>query len=185
MFDIAHAGYIIRAWTDIHIKASAYGVVARTPDCPDPARLAPVTMDKLVVEGLVPYRGDVAHEVMKCSSPWTVFTKKGYSAYVFPATMHSPFLDKLYVYSGVVDYDDFHTINFIFSALEECEFVIPAGTPLLQVIPFKREDMHATYGKATEREQDRNRHVMVSRIANFYRKTLHKRKTYTIEENSQ
>jgi hypothetical protein len=181
MFDMAHQGYIIRAWTDMRIKAGKSGIVVDLPQLRDnELKMAP--MDFNIVDGLAPIRDKVKRVVCKMSSPWAVFTKPGISAYVLPAVMHSPFLDKLHVYPGIVDYDDFHTINFIFTPLEECEVFIPAGTPLLQVIPYRRQDFHAVTGKASQRQLDRSRYGFYSRAKNFYRKTFHMKKTFTIED---
>lgn len=180
MHDMSHHGYLIPAWSDIHIKANAQGVVVDMPLVHDNS-LKPQFMDFSIVDGLAPIRDGVAKKVIKVPGPWGVFTEPGYSAYVVPATSHSPFLDKLYVYGGMVDYEKFHTINFIFTALEPCEFVIPMGTPLLQVIPFKNEPYHAIVGKATSDERDQHQFSFKTRVIGAYRRLFHRKKTFTIE----
>jgi hypothetical protein len=120
--------------------------------------------------------------VLKVPIPYGLFMEPGYSAYVLPALMHSPFLDKLFVYPGVVDYDKgFSTCNFIASPLHACELIIPAGTPLLQVIPFKLVNYHAVCGAASQREIDCNRFGFPSRVLGYYRKMFHQKKIYTSE----
>jgi hypothetical protein len=94
--------------------------------------------------------------------------------------MHSDFFDKIYVYPGIVDYEDFHVLNFIFSPLKECEFTIWAGTPLLQVIPYKRENITATVGKGDDEDRDSLLYKFLTRKPGTYRKLFHKRKKYTI-----
>lgn len=178
MFDMAQMGYIIPAWTDIHIKANKQGVVIKCAKNVPEVRVVPMKMD--VVEGLAPFRDGVARQVWKIEVPWAVFCKPGYSAQVLPATFHSSFLDKVYVYPGVVDYEGFHSINLIISVLEECEIDIWAGEPLLQVIPYKRESITASCGKADEKEVDKHRFGFFSRLPNFYRKAFHHRKSYTM-----
>lgn len=180
MFDMAQQGYIISAWADIHIKANRQGAVIKVVS-PDSPRLDAQPMDFNVVDGLAPIEESVKKVAYKCPSPWFVFTKTGYSAYVLPATLHSPFLDKLYVYSGIVDYEKFHTINFVFSPLRECDFIIPAGTPLLQVIPFQNQEFSAEYGKATVLETDKATYALNSRVANIYRKMFHIKKIFKIK----
>lgn len=178
MFDMAQMGYIIPAWTDIHIKANKQGVVIRllreTPG------LRVVKMDLSVVDGLAKVDG-IKKQVWKIEMPWSIFCKPGYSAQVLPAVMHSAFLDKVHVYSGIVDYDSYHTINFIITVLEECEFTIWAGEPLLQIIPFKREDITAECGKGTSEHLEKAQYCFYSRAPNFFRKELHSRKSYKME----
>jgi hypothetical protein len=181
MWDMAQTGYIIRAHGDIRIKANSQGVVFEVSNLKD-KDLTPSLMDYNLVDGLAPIRDDVKRSVIKFPTPWALFAKRGYSAYVLPATMHSPFFKDLYVYPGVVDYDEFHVANFIVTPLQDCEILIPAGTPILQVIPFKREKFRAVTGLATEHQKHRFIYSFFSRLPAFYRRHLHKRKTFTIEE---
>jgi hypothetical protein len=178
MFDYAQVGYIIPAWCDIHIKVNKQGVMIRLDKVPK--SLDSAKMDFKVVDGLAKVKDSGFKSVTKIPSPWSIQTKKGYSAYVVPAIFHSKFLDKLYVYHGVVDYDDFNVVNFPFTALEECEFTIWAGEPLLQIIPFKREDTTAEVGKASEEEKDLYNYRFYSTKPALYRKEFHKPKKYTI-----
>lgn len=177
MADLMKAGYIIPAWDDIRIKANRAGLVAKMEkNYTHP--LEPMTA--AVVAGIIE-TPDIGLHVGKMNSPWSVTTRKGYSAMVLPATYHSPFLDDLHVYGGIVDYDEFHTINFIFSPKHECEVFIPAGTPLLQVIPYQREVMVGVTGSGTQRDRDKHHFTFPTRVRSAYRKFFHKRKTYILE----
>jgi hypothetical protein len=69
---------------------------------------------------------------------WSIQTPKGYSTlFVHPLNRTDlPFL----TLSGVVDTDTFEMpINFPFLIKENFSGVIPLGTPIAQLIPFKRE----------------------------------------------
>lgn len=179
MWDQIQAGYIIPAWCDIHIKANSAGVSVRLEGANAVPELGVRPMAFEVVDGIAPFRGDVKHHVLKLESPWSVFAREGISAQVFPAMFHSDFLDKLYVYPGVVDYDKgFATVNMMFSVLEECEFTIWAGEPLLQVIPFERRDFQAECGPITERERAVAEYGFASRKPGYYRRTFHGGKRY-------
>lgn len=181
MWDYLQAGYIIPAWCDIHIKANRSGVSVRMegvnayPEC----NVQPMSLD--VVDGIAPMRDSVKPHVLKLTSPWSVFVKEGISAYLMPALFHSPFLDKLHVYPGIVDYDEFHTANVMFSVLEECEFTIWAGTPLLQFLPIMRHHFTAECGAATIREEAEARYKFTSRKPGYYRRTFHKKKQYDMK----
>lgn len=178
MWDMARDGYIVRLWSDVTIKANSQGVIVKV-DGKDQV-INYCKFDETVVEGLVHYRGSVKHNAGKIVSPWSITTKKGYSAYVLPAWHHFPHFDKIFTHSGVVDYEDFHTVNWVFSVIEECEFTIPAGTPIMQVIPFKREVMVAECGKATEYERDKANYGFFSRVSGLYRRVFHRKKTFVM-----
>lgn len=178
MTDLMRAGYIITAWDDIHIKANRAGTVAKMERAYTQP-LAPMTAK--VVQGIAPVVQGMPLQVYKLNTPWSVTTRPGWSAMVLPATYHSPFLGDLHVYGGINDYEDFHTINFIFSPLRECEVFIPAGTPLLHVIPYRREAISAVTGPSTQRDLDLHNFSFPTRVRGAYRKFFHKRKTYQLE----
>lgn len=180
MWDTMNSGYIVSAWCDIHIKANKQGISIRMEGANNDPGHAPALMDFSLIDGLAPIKDSVKRCVMKIPVPYAILTKLGISAQVLPATMHSPFLDKLYVYPGDVDYDKFQTINFIFSALEECEFTIWAGTPLLQVIPFKRHHFTAECGPATSRELALKKFGFFSKKPGLYRKLFHGHKKFDL-----
>lgn len=181
MWDYANAGYIITAHADIHIKANKVGVIVQVvSNNLDNKTLQAAQFDFSIVEGMATI-DNVKEHAAKIPLPWSVQAKSGYSAYVLPALMHSDYLDKLFIYPGIVDFDNFHTINFVFSPIKECEFVIYAGTPLLQVIPFKREKITAECGKTTDSERDKHLFSYPSKMRNYYRKFLYGRKSYTMK----
>jgi len=185
LLDFAQAGFIVCAHTDIHIKANSAGMVVRLGNLPLPRdqqeRLQPASFDFDVVAGMAPIQPGVVKKAMKIPLPWAALAEDGWSAYVLPATMHSPFLADLFVYPGIVDYDRYHTCNFVFSPLRECEITIPAGTPLLQVLPFRREEITGSCGKATELEYDRHVFGHISRVKGYYRKMFHSKKVVRME----
>lgn len=182
MFDYFRAGYIITAHVDIHIRANKEGTVVRLDglNC-DHERMQASHFDPAIAEGVARIDDTVKKVAMKIPLPWAIFTQKGYSIYALPAILHSPFLDKLFIYPGTIDAEDFHTMNFVFSPLTACEIVIPAGTPLLQIIPFKCEPITAECGKATEHERDRHTFQIASRaIKSYYRRFLSKHKSFAM-----
>lgn len=178
MYDYFQSGYIITAHTDIHIKANKAGVVINLAPSPCGGSVKPEAFDYAVVEGMVEIQDSVKKTAHKIPLPWTVQAKPGYSAYVLPALMHADFTDKVFVYPGIVDYDRYHVINFVFSPLKECEFTIWAGQPILHVIPFKREAMMAECGKASEHEKDKHWFALPTRMKHYYRKFLSERKKF-------
>lgn len=89
----------------------------------------------------------------KWMNPWLVKTPKGYSCLFTHPLNHTnlPFR----TLSGVVDTDDYYNeVNFPFDWIDpDFEGVLKAGTPMIQVIPFKRE---AWVGKTLRFTQKHN-----------------------------
>ena len=183
--DYANSGYIIPAHVDITIKANKVGTLVKMNWCVplsplDADILSAKKFDYAVVDGLVDVK-EIKKEANKIPLPWMIEAPPGYSAYLMPAFMHSDFLDKIYIYPGIVDYDRFYVANVVFTALKECEFTILAGTPLLQVIFFKREEFNAECRKATDYEIDKYYHNKTTTIKNWYRKLLYGKKVHKLE----
>lgn len=176
MLDYANSGYLITAHTDIRIVANKVGdvievkAVAVNPE--EEYRLRPQKFDFEMVDGLAPIGDDVKPLANKIHVPWAVMFPPGYSAYVLAPFMHVDWLDKIFVYPGVVHFDKYHTLNLVFSAIKECDFVIAAGTPILHVLPFKREAFSAVCDKATTEERDEQLFNIPSRVARYYRRFL-------------
>lgn len=181
MDDLYKSGYIIPAWTDIKIKANKAGTIVKLHN---EYPLPPQPMSPKLVQGIIEIDKNVKFAPMKINSPWGIFTKSGYSAFVLPATYHSPFLKDLFIYSGIVDYDNFSTINMIFCALRECEIEIPAGTPLLQIIPYKREVITGEVTNPNQRDINRHMFEFPTRVKSAYRKFFHKKKIYKLINKS-
>lgn len=73
---------------------------------------------------------------------WGIQTPQGYST-LFTHPMNRTELPFLTL-SGVVDTDDYNQpVNFPFVIRKDFEGIIAAGTPIAQVIPFKRENWEA------------------------------------------
>lgn len=187
MFDYTQMGFILRAHTDIHIKVNKAGIAVRYGNM---GILSPLEMDMLkpanfdfsLVQGMIAQPDGAPRIAQKIPLPWAVFAKEGYSCHVLPALMHAQYLDKIFVYPGIVDYDKFHTINFVFTPLKECEFTIYAGEALLHLIPFKREEYTAVSRKATEDERDAQIWGFPSRKHNYYRHNFHQKKSSRLSE---
>lgn len=178
MSDYAKAGYIIPAWSDMEIKANRGGTVIKYNNNYNTQES---NLNFKMVEPMVPINSSVRGLVIKVPCPWAIFAKPGWSGYLVPAYYHSPFLKDLFMYPGIIDFDTFHTINFVFTALHECELTIPAGTPLLQLIPFKREIVRGVCMKGTEDDKDRHIFSYPTLHRSAYRRLFHQKKTFKLE----
>lgn len=81
----------------------------------------------------------------KFINPWAIQTPPGYSClFVSPFHRDLPFT----IMPGIVDTDNYNNpVNFPF-ILNDTKFngLIPAGTPMAQVIPFKRDSWSMAFG---------------------------------------
>jgi len=105
--------------------------------------------------------------LMKFHNPWTVRTPDGWSClFVPPLNRPSELFEVL---SGVVDTDVYTApVNFPFVALAgDGVHTIAKGTPLVQVIPFRREreQLAATIRAETERDADERERVFRNTLA--------------------
>ena len=86
-------------------------------------------------------------DAFKMRNPWNIITPPGYSTYyVDPFLFQNKFFA---VWQGIIDTDKFNVnqdnSQIIFYPRVNESFTIKKGTPLCQVIPFKREEWVATY----------------------------------------
>lgn len=137
VFDAITAGYIIKSYADVFVSQkdgqpyfewSSGGMIQFHP---------------IEQASLHPLKNGTSYP--KWINSWGIKTPKGYSTLVIqPMHRESPFT----ILPGVVDTDDYTApINFPF-VLNDLSFtgLIPAGTPIAQVIPFKRDAWQMSMG---------------------------------------
>ena len=87
--------------------------------------------------------------LFKLNSPWSIKTEKGWSCYFKkPPNNFGSDIEPL---EGVVDTDTYDLpVNFpsVWTGDKEGDFLIKKGTPLVQVIPFKRQKTTYAIGEA-------------------------------------
>ena len=117
--------------------------------------------------------------VPKFMSNWAIFTPPGYSCmFVHPLNRTDlPFR----IMDGIVDTDTYHTsVNFPFT-LKDPNFtgLIKAGTPIAQIIPFKRDSWRMKSGSDEhERKVWLSIRNLRSRAFNGYRKYFWSKKDF-------
>lgn len=116
-------------------------------------------------------------QAFKFKNDWSIQTPNGYSVLItHPMNRYSePFL----TLSGIVDTDTFHqAVQLPFFIRSDFEGLIEAGTPIAQVIPFKRESWKAKFlehSKEFFEEKESEFHRSMHR---FYKRFHWKRKEY-------
>lgn len=124
----------------------------------------------------------IPSEYFKTVYKWINFfimkTPKGYSTlFVHPVNrIDLPF----YSFSGLVDTDKFPLeVNFPFLIKKDFVGIIPAGTPIIQAIPVKREDWSSSVEDSFGYERPAFTHTMHNPPFNYYKKNFWTRKNYS------
>lgn len=122
--------------------------------------------------------GQRGYAIPKWLNPWAIETPPGYSTMFIPPlngdeSVITPF-------SGVVDTDSyFAPVNFPFSLEKDFTGLIHAGTPIVQVIPFKRETWNMTVEHGRTDRIARLQSATRSVFRNAYRHAWWHRKDYS------
>lgn len=117
--------------------------------------------------------------VPKFVNNWIIETPKGYSCLVV-SPMHRPDTE-INILPGVVDTDNYtYPINFPFVLKnKQFEGIIPAGTPMAQVIPFKREKWKMEFGnKEHIKESNKILYKLKTKWFNSYKTQFWNKKEY-------
>jgi len=165
-------GFIIPLWHDAHFKIAEASDGKNYLSCVQsraPEKIGQETdladAPSLPTTGLISYHPseqyadyakidkkaypNYAH-VVKFHSPYTIQTPKGWSILMKPVA--NDFASPVVPFEAVIDTDRYcGKINLpCFIRAQEKEFSMPLGTPLVQVIPFKREKVTIKREKYTE-----------------------------------
>jgi hypothetical protein len=114
----------------------------------------------------------------KWNNSYAITTPPGYST-LFTAPMHRESV--FTILDAIVDTDKYKaTVNFPFVLNDvKWEGIIPAGTPMAQVIPFKRESWKHKIGSDKERqEQEKITRKLKTLFFNSYKRQFWSRKEY-------
>lgn len=116
--------------------------------------------------------------VFKFSNPWTIKTPPGYSCiFVTPFNHVLPFE----LISGIVDTDVYEfTVSFPFYWISDPlkRVVLEAGSPMVLVIPFKRESWKMKIGNLDEKLQEKRKLNFFSNVVNNYKNKTWIKKSY-------
>lgn len=173
VFDAMTAGYHILFPCDVSITRNPDG----TPKFDWPIQYKMVNEHSREQASTLTIPPGYGPQFLKWSNPWVVKVPKGWSV-LFIQPMHRDDLP-FQILPGVVDADGFKlSVQFPFLLQKDFVGVIPAGTPMAQIIPFKRAEWNATYStlKAGERIKQLEHHSIY--LENRYKKTFWNKKTY-------
>lgn len=176
ILDSLSTGYVIKTWTDIMVKRDGHGNVDVSWSLDYDTKAVEGHTEEQVVGYPVPYGYE--DSVLKFINPWRIKTPDGYSTMFFqpPHREDLPFK----IIPGFVDTDTFPlVINFPFHIKKDFTGVIPYGTPICHVVPFKRDVFTAEYSVDESRAYQQkmlNKHN--TSFANRYKNLWWHRKEY-------
>lgn len=131
-FDSFTTGYIVELTQDLYVEIKNGGPYIHWKTQPDPINT------RNVGENIIPIPHGFADTHFVWKYPHALNAKQGYSAIItHPLNRHDlPFISL----TGIIDIDILvGEGNIPFFIKEGFEGLIPKGTPILQIIPFKRE----------------------------------------------
>jgi hypothetical protein len=172
VFDAITAGYLLYSPTDIYISQKNGQQWYEWPSW-EIIKFHPV-------EQAPTHPGNSGHKLVypKWINPWGIETPKGYSCLFIPPVHRDSIFSIL---EGVVDTDKYKApVNFPF-VLKNPKFqgLIPAGTPIAQVIPFKRNTWKMEFGNKIDVESINNLTKKLSaRFFDSYKNQFRQSKEY-------
>ena len=177
VFDMIASGYLLFTTTDVFVDQEKGPRGTTQPvyhwpswDC--------INFHVIDQAPELPYNSGHTINYPKWINPWSIKTPPGYSVLIIQPT----YRDSVFtILPGVVDTDKyFNNINFPF-VLNDINFegLIPAGTPMAQVIPFKRESWQREFGNDQQIFDSVNHAKNISSVFhNGYKKIFRQDKTY-------
>lgn len=172
MLDAMMAGYIITTTDDIKVSQDENGFASYTWKSGEGIEFH--TREQLLGHPHIPAHGDVA----KWASPWSIETPKGYSLLFVSPLNHDKLPFK--VLPGIVDTDSyFFPVSFPFLLADE-NFVgiVPAGTPLVQVIPIWQADWKSRILHESNTKIEQSYRIVSGAFRNGYKKYLRRPKSF-------
>jgi hypothetical protein len=133
-------------------------------------------LDNQMGDLLIP--AEYSKNVYKWINSFILKTPKGYSTlFIHPVNrVDLPF----YSFSGLVDTDKFPLeVNFPFLIKEDFVGIIPAGTPIAQAVPIKREGWTSEVEDKKNYEAPAFSYTMNNPPFGFYKKNFWKKKKYS------
>ena len=174
VFDSITAGYILKTDVDVIIRWKDNASYYQWPNG------NPINFQGIEQAKKYPGQEGRNYDYPKFNNPWSIRTPPGYSCLITtPMHRDLPFE----VMEGIVDTDSFYApVLFPFYLKEErWEGIIEAGTPMAQIIPFKRESwkMNAGVDQNKTRDAFLIKERVFSSFLNAYRKSFWKKKSWS------
>jgi hypothetical protein len=177
IFDAMTGGYIISTHADLFISQKLDGNGKALPFY-EWANFGAITFHPKIQLPEHPDASGYEFEYPKWNNAWSIKTPPGYSClFISPLHRETPII----VFPGVVDTDTYSApVNFPFVLRDpKMDGLIPAGTPIMQVIPFKREEWKMQIGGEKELKQQAEENILIhSLFFDAYKRHFRQNKSY-------
>jgi hypothetical protein len=163
-------GYTVELWTDIHISNDGE-TTYRWAHEPQP-------MESRIHNkhnSQIPVPAGYSNVHYTWLNPYVIKFPPGYSALIMHPS--NRFDLPFYTLSGVVD-DEIIVGNLPFFLLDGFEGMIEKGTPIFQIIPFKRENWSAEWDDSTQELEKKHDTGLQSFFNDYYRNNVWSRKEF-------
>lgn len=140
ILDILSTGYIIPLWSDFKLKRTNKNEMGYLMPPAASELFGGITTHAKPQIDNYPFDNDTFPGSVKFMNPWGIVTPPGYSCMFVSPYYHShPHIRAM---NGIIETDRYHEahINTFFNAKINEEIELKRGMPLVQVIPFKREE---------------------------------------------
>ena len=172
--DALSQGFIIPLWADLYVKARDGEIETEMGSTKETLHWH----DNVQIKGHPLEGTPYTQNALKFRNPWVVETEENVSCLFTAPFNHLE--TRFKILDGVVDTDTYYNhINFPFIwTAGEGDFLIKQGTPLVQVIPFYRQEkLTHSVEVVDQKKLDISYNRMGARITNGYREQFwHKRK---------
>lgn len=148
VLDVLSHGYLILTYTDIWVNQKIHDENNKETWF-QWSHYEPISFHPLEQAPIHP--SNKGGNLPKWVNPWSIRTPIGYSTLFIPPVHRNNVFS---IFEGVVDTDSyFAPVNFPMSLTDKnFEGLIPAGTPIAQVIPFLREEWQMSLGQEKDKE---------------------------------
>jgi len=182
VFDACTNGYIIPAWVDFNIKVVINEEVGIEVNTPTDMGFESSTITNhswaQVGDDCPAQKYPLGKALLKFTNPWVIETSPGWSCLIKSPPNH---FSNIRLFEGVVDTDTYKPqiqLPFFWDGVEEGDFEIKVGDPLIHVVPFKRRDkLKIQYDEWDRNEMDKAQRKLESKFIDKYKTFFwHKRK---------
>jgi hypothetical protein len=178
-FDAMAGGYILKLPCDIYIDTTDGKFEVQLPGEMERFRNELMANHSTEQVSHLPLdTGIYVNAVLRLHPTWMVKTPEGYST-LFINPMHQP-PTPLTAVEAIIDTDKFWSDGHLsFFVKKNFRGILKQGTPMVQVIPFKRDDWESEVVKDFDPEKTNlQRRIVRSNFANGYRMKFWQKKNY-------
>jgi hypothetical protein len=175
LLDSLTSGYVIKLWRDVHIEKMEDGhLYIRWPIADDDSGVVDFRNNPY---NNIPIPAGHSSDKVSWNLPYVFKLPPGYSAlFTHPLNRFDlPFITM----SGIIDLDSgMYEGNLPFFIKDDFTGLIPAGTPIAQIIPFKRDDWKINHNVDLVKQTNKLKSMQRTKFYNWYKNNLWKKKKY-------